>query len=151
MPLEKLKEFLDKNKVKYVTINHSPAYTAQEIAEISHVSAKKLAKCVIAKIDDKLAMVVLPGDDKVDFDKLKQKTGAHKAELASEYEFQERFPGCELGAMPPFGNLFDMKVYLSKELSEEKEIVFNAGTHSQLLKLSYEDYEKLVKPTILST
>nr|WP_259423852.1 YbaK/EbsC family protein [Coxiella burnetii] len=82
---------------------------------------------------------------------MKKKTGAHKAELASEYEFQERFPGCELGAMPPFGNLFDMKVYLSKELSEEKEIVFNAGTHSQLLKLSYEDYEKLVKPTILST
>nr|WP_250638392.1 YbaK/EbsC family protein [Coxiella burnetii] len=72
MPLEKLKEFLDKNKVKYVTINHSPAYTAQEIAEISHVSAKKLAKFVIAKIDDKLAMVVLPGDDKVDFDKLKK-------------------------------------------------------------------------------
>ena len=118
MPAKKLKEYLDKSRVKYVTINHSPAYTAQEIAEISHISAKALAKTVIVKINDKLAMVVTPAHVKVSFDQIKKSTKAKQVELASEFEFQERFPGCELGAMPPFGNLFDMDVYVTNDLTE---------------------------------
>jgi len=148
MTTKKLKEFLEKNKIKYITINHPPAYTAQEIAEIAHISSKELAKTVIVKIDSTLAMIILPAHLKVDFDKIKEASGSKNVELASEPEFQEKFPGCELGAMPPFGNLFDMDVYVSKELSKDKEIAFNAGTHSELIKLAYKDFAKFVKPKI---
>lgn len=148
MATKKLKEFLESNKIKYITINHPPAYTAQEIAEIAHISAKELAKTVIVKIDNKLAMVVLPAHVKVDFDEVKKASGGKNVQLASEPEFQEKFPGCELGAMPPFGNLFDMNVYISKDLSEDKEIAFNAGTHSELIKLAYKDFSKFVKPKV---
>ncbi|WP_423064016.1 aminoacyl-tRNA deacylase [Candidiatus Paracoxiella cheracis] len=149
MTVKKLKDFLDKNKVKYVTINHSPAYTAQEIAEIAHVSAKELAKTVIVKVDGKLAMVVLPAHVKVNFGDVQKATGGKNVELASEFEFQEKFPGCELGAMPPFGNLYDMDVYVTEDLTKDKKIAFNAGTHSELIKLAYEDFEKLVKPRVI--
>lgn len=127
-----------------------PAYTTQEIAQISHVSVKKLAKPVMVKINNKLAIVVLLGNIKIDFEKLKKAMDAKQVELVREYEFQEQFPGCELGAMPPFGNLFDMDVYVSDELKDEKEIAFNPGTHSQLVKLAWEHYEKLVNPKIIS-
>ncbi len=149
MTVKKLKDFLDKNKVKYVTINHSPAYTAQEIAEIAHVSAKELAKTVIVKVDGKLAMVVLPAHVKVNFGDVQKATDGKNVELASEFEFQEKFPGCELGAMPPFGNLYDMDVYVTEDLTKDKKIAFNAGTHSELIKLAYEDFEKLVKPRVI--
>ncbi len=149
MPIKKLKEFLDKNKVKYVTINHSPAYTSQEIAEIAHISAKELAKTVIVKIDDTLAMVVTPAHIKVNFEQVKKSTGAKHVELASEFEFQERFPGCELGAMPPFGNLFDMPVYVTSDLTKDEKIAFNAGSHAELIKVSYKDFEKIVKPKVI--
>ena len=149
MPTKKLKNFLDKNKIKYTTIKHSPAYTAQEIAEIAHISAKELAKTVIVKIDGKLAMVVLPAHIKVDFDKVKQSTGANQIDLASEFEFKEKFPDCELGAMPPFGNLFDMDVYVLNDLTKDEKIAFNAGSHSELIKLSYKDFENLVQPKVI--
>lgn len=149
MPRNKLIDFLDKNKVKYETIEHSPAYTAQEIAEIAHVSAKELAKTVIVKTDGKLSMVVLPANLKVEFDKVKEAMGGKTVELASEFEFKEKFPGCELGAMPPFGNLFDMDVYVTKELTKDKSIAFNAGSHSELIKINYSDFEKLVKPKVI--
>lgn len=149
MPKNKLIDFLNKNKVKYETIEHSPAYTAQEIAEIAHVSAKELAKTVIVKVDGELAMTVLPAHHKVEFDKLQEATGTDKVELASEFEFQERFPGCELGAMPPFGNLFNMDVYVTKDLTKDKSIAFNAGTHSELIKIAYSDFDKLVKPKVI--
>lgn len=146
----KLVAFLKKHKVKYETIAHSPAYTAQEIAEISHVSAKELAKTVIVKTDDnKLAMVVIPAHRKVEFDKVKRAAHTKIAELASEFEFEEKFPDCELGAMPPFGNLFNMDVYVSKELTEDKNIAFNAGSHSELIKINYSDFKKLVKPKVI--
>lgn len=149
MPMKKLKDFLDKNKIDYVTIDHSPAYTAQEIAEVAHVSAKALAKTVIVKIDGKLAIVVLPAHTKVDFDELKKITGGKWVGLASEFEFEKRFPDCELGAMPPFGNLFNMDVYVREDLTKDKEIAFNAGTHSQLVKLAYRDFNKLVRPSVI--
>lgn len=149
MPARKLKEFLDSQNIRYVSIIHSPAYTAQELAAIAHIPGKEMAKTVIVKLDGKMAMVVLPASHHVDFSLLKQATGARDIALASEEEFQERFPDCEVGAMPPFGNLYDMPVFVAARLREDEEIVFNAGSHSELMRLSYHDFERLVQPTVL--
>ncbi len=149
MPVRKLKEFLDSNNIKYLTISHSSAYTAQEIAASAHIPGKELAKAVLIKIDGKIAMAVLPASDKVDFDLLKHTLKSENVRLAYEHEFVDKFPDCEVGAMPPFGNLYGLDVYVAKSITEDEEIAFNACTHSQLIKLRYKDYEKLVKPRIL--
>lgn len=148
MAITKLKEFLDSNKVKYVAISHSPAYTAPEIAASAHVPGRELAKTVIVKLDGKPAMAVLPSNRKIDFSKLKKAAGAKKAELATEEEFSGLFPGCEVGAMPPFGNLFDMMVFVDETLSEDEQIAFNAGTHTELIRLGYADFARLAKPKV---
>ena len=147
MPVKKLRDFLDSHKVKYQLIRHSPAYTALEIAASAHVSGKELAKTVMVKVGGKMAMAVLPASHRVDLELLEKVTGATHVELASEREFADLFPGCELGAMPPFGNLFDMEVYVAESLAEDEEIVFNAGSHAELMKLAYKDFERLVEPT----
>ena len=149
MPARRLKKFLDDHEVKYTTITHSPAFTAQEIAHSAHISGKDVAKTVIAKADGEMVMVVLPASDQVVFDFLKAAVGADKVELATEWEFQDRFPECELGAMPPFGNLFGMEVFVSEGLSEDDEIAFNAGSHTELIKMKYRDFEKLVNPRVV--
>jgi Ala-tRNA(Pro) deacylase len=149
MPVKKLKEFLDQNKIKYISINHSSAYTAQEIAASAHIPGKDLAKTVIIKVDGKMAMAVLPASYKIDFELLKEMTGSEKVRLADENEFRDRFPGCEVGAMPPFGNLYGMEVFVARSLSGDEEIAFNAGSHTELIKLSYSDFERLVKPKII--
>jgi Ala-tRNA(Pro) deacylase len=148
MPIKQLKEFLDKNKVKYLSTMHSPAFTSQEIAASAHVSGRELAKIVIVKADGKLAMVVVPANDKVNFTKLHQQMGK-QVDLASESDFKDKFPGCEVGAMPPFGNLFDIPVYVASSLSKHENIVFNAGSHSELMQVAYPDFERLVKPQVL--
>ena len=148
MPVRKLREFLDSQQVKYVTINHSPAYTAQEIAASAHIRGKELAKTVIVTLDGQMAMAVLPASRKVGFDLLGQAAGAKNVQLASEQAFRDMFPGCEVGAMPPFGNLYGMDVYASKLLAEDKEIAFNAGSHTELIRLAYKDFERLVKPKV---
>jgi Ala-tRNA(Pro) deacylase len=150
MPTTQLKKFLDSNQVKYVTIRHSPSYTAQEVAESAHVPGNTMAKTVIVKLDGTMAMVVEPASHKVNFDLLKKHAGAKDVELASEREFQQRFPECELGAMPPFGNLYGMSVYVADSLSSDREIIFNAGTHSELIKMAYEDFARLVSPKVIS-
>ena len=150
MPAKKLKEFLDKEKIKYVSISHSPAYTAQEVAASAHVPGKELAKTVIMKIEGKMAMAVLPANRKVVVQDLREITGAERVQFATEVEFKNLFPDCETGAMPPFGNLYGMDVYVAPSLAEDEEIVFNAGTHTELIKMSYRDFERLVKPKVLS-
>lgn len=149
MPVEKLKKFLDENKIKYLTIKHSPAYTSQEIAALAHIPGKELAKTVIVEIDGKAAIVVLPASYHIDFRLLEEVTGATRVSLASEEDFKELFPDCELGAMPPFGNLYNMDVYVSNSLAEDDEIAFNAGTHEELIKMKYKDFEKLVRPKVM--
>lgn len=144
-----LYDFLERNQIHYTTVKHSPAYTSQETAELSHISAKELAKTVIIKVDGKLAMVVLPAHHKVNFNKMKKMTGARRVDLANESDFQSQFPDCELGAMPPFGNLYHMDVFVENDLTKDKEIAFNSGTHTELVKLSYNDYKKLVHPRII--
>lgn len=150
MPARKLKEFLDNRNVKYVTIQHSPAYTAQEIAEAAHIPGDEFAKTVIVAIDGKMVMAVLPGSHYLETARLRDVLGARHVEIASEEAFASRFPGCELGAMPPFGNLYDMPVYVAADLTRDRKIAFNAGTHAELIQLAYEDFEQLVKPKVVS-
>ena len=149
MPETRLKEFLDKEHIKYVSIGHSPAFTAQEVAEVTHIPGKQLAKSVIVKVDGELAMVVIPASEHVRLATLRDTLGAKNVELADEDEFKKAFPDCETGAMPPFGNLYGMKVFVSQALREDEEIAFNAGSHSELIRLTYADYERLVHPTPL--
>jgi Ala-tRNA(Pro) deacylase len=148
MPINTLTKFLDDNKVKYVTIRHSIAYTTHQIAESAHIPGDEMAKTVMVKLDDALAMAVLRGTDRVDIDLLRGAAGASKAELATEYQFLGMFPGVEPGAMPPFGNLYDMAVYVDEGLTRDRRIAFNAGTHSELIQLDYADFERLVQPSI---
>lgn len=150
MPVQKLKEFLDAQGVKYVSISHSLAYTAQEIAALTHIKGKDLAKTVMVKVDGEMAMAVLPANYQVDLGLLQQAAGAARVELAGEEEFKGRFPQCEVGAMPPFGNLYGMDVYADTELAEDEEIAFNAGSHTELIRLSYSDFKRLVNPKVVA-
>lgn len=149
MPLRKLKEFLEGHNIKYVTISHSQAFTAQEIAATAHVPGRQLAKTVMVKIDGTMAMAVLPASHRVDFDQLKKATGAKRVELATEQEFKDLFPGCEIGAMPPFGNLYGMEVFAAKSLAEAEDIAFNAGSHTELISIAYKDFETHAKPKVM--
>ena len=148
MPAKQLKEFLDSHKVKYVTITHSPAYTAQEIASLAHIRGAEFAKTVIVEIDGEMVMAVLPASYHVDLGLLKTAAKGKKIALASESEFQDKFPECEAGAMPPFGQLYGMAVFADEHLTEDKEIAFNAGTHRELIRLSYQEFARLVQPKI---
>lgn len=146
---QKIREFLDRQHVKYVTIQHSRAFTAQEVAASAHIKGKQLAKTVMVNVDGKMAMAVVPASYRVDFELLRDAMGARDVKLATEKEFKDRFPECEVGAMPPFGNLYGMDVYMASGLHDDDEISFNAGTHTELIRLTYADYERLVAPTII--
>ncbi len=149
MPLERLKQFLDTNAVKYVSVKHSPAYTAQEVAALAHVPGQEWAKTVMVKLDGRMAMAVVPASSRVIFDLLKEASGARVAELATEQEFRDLCPGCEVGAMPPFGNLFGMEVFADESLAKDPEIAFNAGTHTEMVRLPFPDFVRLVKPKVV--
>lgn len=148
MPLSKLREFLDSHHIRYLVISHSLAYTAQGVAALAHVSGKRLAKTVIVKIDGILAMAVIPASEHVDLDRLRTLTGAQVVEIATEREFKDAFPDCETGAMPPFGNLYDMAVYADASLAENEEITFSAGTHRELVRMEWRDMLRLVNPMV---
>lgn len=149
MPVEKLKAFLDTQNIKYVCISHSKAYTALEVAASAHISGKELAKTVIIRVNGKMAMAVLPATQRVNFGLLKSVTGTGDVKMTTEQEFKDRFPECEVGAMPPFGNLYDMEVFVEHTLAEDEEIAFNAGSHTEVIKLAYKDFESLVHPKVL--
>lgn len=146
MSMERVRQYLDEQNVKYFILQHSPAYTAQEVAESVHVTGRHFAKCVMVKIDGRLAQAVLPATDQVDLKRMTQSVGATSVELAKEDEFKDSFPDCEVGAMPPFGNLFGMEVFVSPHLTAADRIAFNAGSHTDVMQLSYGDFERLVKP-----
>ena len=148
MPVMQLKEFLDAERVKYVSISHSTAYTAQEIAASAHVPGRELAETVMVKVDGAMAMAVLPATRKLDLPKPKRAAGAKAVELADEAEFRTMFPQCETGAMPPFGNLYGMPIYIAECLREDVQIAFNAGSHTELIRMDYADFEKLVDPKV---
>ncbi len=149
MPLNRLTNYLDEQNKKYVVVKHSTAFTAQEVAASAHIPGKDMAKTVILKVDGDMKMVVLPSTHEVDFEAIKEALNADNVELASEDEFEHLFSDCELGAMPPFGHFYDMDTLVAEALTEDTEIAFNAGTHRELIKMSYSDFEELAKPQIL--
>ena len=148
MSLSRLTDYLRENQVDYRTVQHAPTYTAQQTAASAHVPDRELAKPVMVKLDDELAMAVVPASERVHLGLLREATGAKEVRLASESEFRDRFPDCELGAMPPFGNLFGMRLYVSETLTHDDRIAFNAGSHTELMTLSYDDFARLTQPCI---
>jgi Ala-tRNA(Pro) deacylase len=150
MPSSKVIEFLDGNDIKYATISHSPAYTALEVAQSAHIKGRHLAKSVIISVDNRLAMVVLPASHRLDTGPLGHAIGAVNLELASEPAFKKLFPTCEPGALPPFGNLYGMDVYIADCLIEDDLISFCAGSHTELIQMKYSDYQRLVTPKVIS-
>lgn len=149
MPISQLADYLDEHGKKYITVEHSKAFTAQEVAASAHIPGKDMVKTVMVKADGDMKMVVLPSTHDVDFEAIKDALDAEEVELASEEEFENLFPDCELGAMPPFGNFYNIDTLVAEALTEGNEIAFNAGTHKEVVKMAYSDYEELVQPQIL--
>lgn len=144
--LKKLKEVLDEANISYEVYHHALAYTAQEVATAQHLSGKEMAKVVMLKVDGNLVMGVIAASHKINLNTVKASLGAKEARLASEDEFSSRFPECEIGAMPPFGNLFGLPVFVEPALEKDEYIYFNAGNHVQTVRLKYQDFARLVKP-----
>jgi Ala-tRNA(Pro) deacylase len=146
----RLRNYLDNEKVRYVHETHRTAYTAQEVAQEEHVPGKMVAKTVVVKVDDGFALAVLPATARANLARLKSALGAKEVRLATELEFTGMFPDCEVGAMPPFGNLYGLPVYVDAALTQDKEIVFNAGTHQDTIRMRYADFERLAMPKIFA-
>lgn len=148
--LKKLQELLDRERVAYEVLTHPPAYTAQEVAQAQHVPGRELAKVVVVCGSQGFALLVLPAIYKVDLARAQAALGDPQARLATEQEFRSLFPECEVGAMPPFGNLFALPVYVDQTLAQDETIVFNAGTHTQTVRMRYADFVRLVGPKLAS-
>ncbi len=139
-------EFLDAHRISYQPCQHTPSYTAQGVAHAQHISGKELAKVVMVIADDKLMMAVLPASHRLELEQLGHSIGASSIRLASEEEFGHVFPDCEVGAMPPFGNLYNLQVWVDASLHSHPNIAFNAGTHAETIQMSFADYARLVQP-----
>jgi Ala-tRNA(Pro) deacylase len=150
MPLKRLRTFLDQKGIRYTQQIHVTAYTAAGVASVSHVKGKEMAKSVMVLADDKLVMLVVPASTHIRLKQAKAALKAHQVFLASEADFAHIFPDCEVGAMPPFGNLYGVPVFVDESLTHDKEIVFNAGNHREIMKMSYADYERMVTPQVVS-
>jgi Ala-tRNA(Pro) deacylase len=144
----KLEKYFRDNDVKFKAMVHPTAYTAQEVAAAQEVKGKQVAKVVMVLADAKAVMLVMPASYRIDFPKLKSVLKAKEARLAKEEEFSGLFPDCDTGAMPPFGNIYDVPVYVDRSLTEDPEIVFQAGSHRDTMKIAYKDYARLVNPTV---
>jgi Ala-tRNA(Pro) deacylase len=147
--IKKLKELFDEAKVSYEVYNHPLAYTAQEIAQRQHFSGDQMAKVVMLEVDKRLVMAVITASQKVHLMTVRASLGAAEVRLATEDEFVSRFPDCEIGAMPPFGNLFGLPVYVDPAVTQDESIYFNAGNHVQTVRIRYDDFEKLAAPQVV--
>lgn len=145
----RLHNLLSEHHVPYSTLNHERTITAHETAAAAHIDKQLFAKTVMLKVDGRLAMMVMPAAYRVDLTRLSLALGGLTVELAEESEFHHAFPDCELGAMPPFGHLYGMPVYVDSRLARQPEIAFNAGTHTQALCMPYPEFERLAKPELL--
>jgi len=145
----RLKSFLDQNKVRYTLMAHSPAYTAQAAAATLHVPGRELAKTVVVRAGEQTVLAVLPASGHVNWKKLAAVVG-RDVRLATEQEFINLFADCELGAMPPLGALYGMSVFVDQALAADEEIVFNAGTHRDAVRMRYADFVALEKPRVAS-
>ena len=145
-----IKNYLDLRQVPYEHSVHSRALTAQQLAQAEHVPGKMVAKTVVVKADDRFVMAVLPASARVDLPALREQLRARQLRLAKEVEFQELFPDSDVGAMPPFGNLYEVPVCAERSLADDEEILFNAGTHEDAIRMSYADFSRLVEPKVFS-
>ena len=145
--IRRLSEFLDAHAARYVLVNHSRAFTAQEIAASLHVPGREMAKTIVIRTERGLALVVVRAQDHVNLDRAGLELGG-TAVLASELEFGAAFLDCELGAMPPFGLLYRLPTLVDRELTRDEEIVFNAGSHTSVVRMPYAEYAMLVKPRV---
>ncbi|MDH3634439.1 MAG: YbaK/EbsC family protein [Gammaproteobacteria bacterium] len=148
MPAQILKQKLDDNKIKYISINHSPAYTARETAASTFIPRREFAKTIIVDLDGEKVMAVVSASRHVDIAALRSLAGANMARLATEDEFRSLFPDCEVGAMPPFGSLYDVRVFVDEMVTEVDDLCFNAGSHEQILRMDCGDYLKLEQPVV---
>ncbi|MFP2769166.1 aminoacyl-tRNA deacylase [Oceanisphaera sp. KMM 10153] len=146
MPAQRLQQYLDQQGVKYRIITHSPAFTAQDVAEVAHVPGRVMAKVVMMSLDGQMTMIVVPAPKRVHPDSLAQALSAQEVAFLHENDFRETFPDCDVGALPPFGNLYEMPVYIDNEFAHQEEIVFSAGSYRELFSLSVKDYLRLVQP-----
>lgn len=146
---QKIKAYLDKENVGYQVLEHSLAYTAMEIAGSQHVPGRQVIKTVIVKADNKFVMCVLPAIHYIDLYKLQDILKTKNVQLATEEEISKLFPEYEVGAEPPFGHLYNLPVYADKVLEVDEDIVFNAGTHTDMIKIKWKDYQRLSRPTIV--
>jgi Ala-tRNA(Pro) deacylase len=149
MILKKLRDYLDAHRVKYVFIHHSPAFTAQEVAASVHVPGREMIKTVMVKIDERMTMIAVPASSHVDLNRLRELLNVNKIELAGEGEFRDLFPDCEVGAMPPFGSLFGVDMIVSKALTRDERVAFNAGTHREVVRMDYHDFARLVDARVM--
>ncbi len=148
MPAKKLKQILDRQGIKYISINHSPAYTARETAASTFVPRREFAKTIVVDLDGEKIMAVLSASRHVDMAALRNLTSANEARLASEDEFRTLFPDCEVGAMPPFGSLYNLRVFVDEMVTEVDDLCFNAGSHEQILRMDCADYLKMEQPVV---
>ncbi len=146
--LTRVKQYLDQNNVTYQIILHEEVYTAQELAQALHTPGRELVKVVIVKADDTYWMAVLPASRKIDMNKLKTLLNAKTLSFATEQEMKVLFPEAEIGAVPPFGNLYGTNVCIDTTLSKDENITFNAGTHYAAIRLKYRDFERLLRPSV---
>ena len=145
---ERLEQYLRENGVGFEVMTHSQAFTMQEVAAALHVPGKQVAKVVIVCADEEMAMLVLPAPYRLNTAKAGKLLGVKGVRLAKEKEFTDLFPDCATGAMPPFGNLYDVPVYVDQSLAEESNIVFRIGTHRETMKVAYADFSRLAQPTV---
>jgi len=150
MPIQQLKDFLDEASVEYMCLTHPPAFTAKELAHHVKIGGDKVVKTVIIELDGKMAMLVMPATWRVRWESLSRILDTDFVDLADEQTFQDRFPECEVGAMPPFGNLFGMTVYCAESLTEQPELAFAAGSHTETLHMKTQDFLNLVQPMVLN-
>ena len=148
MPAQKLKRMLDQKNIKYISINHSPAYTARETAASTFVPRREFAKTIIVDVDGEKVMAVLSASRHVDLEALRKLADGKEARLATEDEFEELFPDCEVGAMPPFGSLYDTRVFVDQMVTEVDDLCFNAGSHEQIMRMDCRDYLNLERPVV---
>ncbi|MGH9788327.1 MAG: aminoacyl-tRNA deacylase [Candidatus Acidiferrales bacterium] len=144
----RLKDFLDRFEIGYDVMHHDPAFTAQELAARMHISGFEFTKAVVVKLDGEFALVAVPAPLRINFKELARVAGAKKCRLANEQEFQQFFPDCELGAMPPFGNLYQLPTYADIGVTRNENIVINAGTHAEALRLRFADFNRLARPRV---
>lgn len=145
---ERLEQYLQENDVPFEVMAHRQAYTMQEVAAALHVPGKQVAKVVMVKADGEMAMLAIPAPYRLDFAKLRALLSAKEVSLAKEEEFADLFADCATGAMPPFGNLYDLPVYIDRALAEEANILFRVGTHRHTMKVAYTDFARLAQPTV---